>query len=325
MASSDKFPKELRYNLIQRVDKKIALPFVLSFLVLGGIVFGLSFVEPKRELTEKDVLKIKQRYAKLDLNKPKEEVKKPEPVKKQEIIPEKPKPKPKIDRENETKEERQARKEETKKERAQVREDIKKNIEESGLFAELTAMGDGGDNAIDDVIAKGEAPDLADIDLNSSGFTAKPGRKSTAPRERKGERVESQGLGRQKLQKAEVKRIIVEANVEMARPEKIEGAGANDANRTAKSIESVIAKIQSQIKMQFEKYLRQDPNLGGKVEVEFTINADGTVASVQVAKSTLNHSAFERRLLSMIKRLKFPPASDKIDITYPFVFSASKS
>ena len=69
--------------------------------------------------------------------------------------------------------------------------------------------------------------------------------------------------------------------------------------------------------------MRQDPDLSGKVEVDFTIEADGTVSEVQISSSTLGHSSFERRLLSMIKRLKFAPATSKIQITYPFVFAAS--
>jgi len=215
------------------------------------------------------------------------------------------------------------RKKETAVTRAKVREQLKQDIDQSGLFAELTALGDEGDEYIDDVLAQGNEVDLGDIDLESADFTRKP-TASTEKRGRMGEKVKSGGLGKQVIKKAEVKKVKVVAEVKFSKPEKITGAAAGETSRSAKSIEKVINRIHNKIKLQFEKYLRQDPNLSGKVEVDFTILANGKVIDVQISKSTLKHSAFERRLMSMIKRLKFAEATSSIQITYPFVFAASQ-
>ena len=67
------FPVELRFTLLNRIDKRVWIAYVGVFLVLGSAILGLSFIQPSKELTEADVLKIKKRFAKLELNKPKKE------------------------------------------------------------------------------------------------------------------------------------------------------------------------------------------------------------------------------------------------------------
>jgi len=316
------FPKDLRYDLANRIDKKVWIAYAIVFLIVGSFLLGVSYIKPSKELTENDVLEIKKRFAKLELNKPKkEEPKKEEEQGKKEKKEEK--EKPKIDRKNESKEEKQERKKETEESRAQVREQLKKDIDMSGLFAELTALGDEGDEVIDEIFEQGDEVDLGDIDLDNASFSSKPS-SSPQKRNRKGTQVKSEGLGKQVITRAEAKKVKVSAEVKLSKPKKITGAASGDESRSANSIEKVIRRIQNKIKLQFEKYLRQDPNLSGKVEVEFTILADGNVTNVQIASSTLKHSAFERRLISMIKRLKFATASAKIQITYPFIFAASR-
>jgi TonB family protein len=300
---------------------------VIILFVIGSCVFGLSFIKPSNELTEKDVLRIKKRYAQLEINKPKkeEEEHKPEKEEKGSGKAVGKKAKPKIDRSRESREQREQRKMEGSQSRAKVREALKQEIEQVGLFAELTALGgEGEEGEIDDVLAQGEIADLGGINLSSTGFTARPTAKKM-PKDRKGSRIASNGIGRQRIEKARAKKIQVSADIQMAAPSNIEGAALGEASRTASSIREVILRIQNKIKLQFEKYLRQDPSLAGKVEIEFVIKADGSVSDVRITKNTLGHPAFERRLLSMMRRLRFAPATADIIVAWPFIFAASET
>ncbi len=321
--SSAVFPRELEYNIWEKVNRKFVISYLVVFATLGSMVFGLSFWQPELVLTKEDALKIKERYARLELTKPKtEEPKKPEKSEEKQNTEAAQKAlKPKIDRSSETKAQMQVRKTQGAQARAEVRNELKQEIEQSGLFAELTALGDEGEGEVDDLLAEADGPDLGQIDLNGSNFTARPKQPSETRRERRGSRIESNGIGRQKIERASVKSINVTANVQLASPDKVEGAASGESSRSGSAISLVISKIQGSIKLQYEKYLREDPSLTGRVDVEFTIQADGSVAGLRIVRTTLNHSALESRITRMLGRLKFSPASSDVKITYPFVFA----
>ncbi|MBF0432730.1 MAG: TonB family protein [Fibrobacteria bacterium] len=321
------FPKELNYHLFEHLDKKFLIAYLSLFALVGVAVFSLSFMEPKNELTKQDVLQIKKRYAQLELNKP--EKKQPVTEKKSDEEAgrkETAKVKPKVDRTSESKVQRASRKQAGSQERAQKRESLKEEIESQGLFAALTAMGDGEGSEIDDVLAQGDVSGLEDIDISNASFTGRPSvTNKKVSSQRRGTKVESKGIGRQKIEKSTIKKIKMTAEVKLTKPQSIEGAAKGDASRTSSSIEQVMLRLRNKIKLQYEKYLRQNPNLSGKIDVQFVIKADGSVSNVRIIKNTLNHSAFERRLIKMIERMRFKPASGNITITYPFVFAASEA
>ena len=62
-------------------------------------------------------------------------------------------------------------------------------------------------------------------------------------------------------------------------------------------------------------------DLAGKIVIKFTIGADGSVSDVIVISSDLNNRQLERDLIRRIKRIKFKPASGKITIEWPLIFS----
>ena len=123
------FPRDLEYRPLDQINRKFVTVYLIAFVSIGLIVGGFSFIKPSNELTEKDVLLIKKRYAQLELNKPKkEEEAKPKKEDKGEEKAAAKKEKSKIDRSKETKEERNIRKQEGSQERAKVRENLKQEI-----------------------------------------------------------------------------------------------------------------------------------------------------------------------------------------------------
>lgn len=104
-------------------------------------------------------------------------------------------------------------------------------------------------------------------------------------------------------------------------------SGSKEAlgNRGIESITSKVNSVQGRILYIYEKYLKRDVNFRGKVTVEFTIAANGKVSKCNVRESTMNNPSlkadFERELISVIRRLKFPKIPKGIaHYVYPFIF-----
>lgn len=74
----------------------------------------------------------------------------------------------------------------------------------------------------------------------------------------------------------------------------------------------------------YEKRLKTDPDLEGRLVVKFVIGADGKVVSATIASSTLDDEKVEEGILRVMKRLVFPNSSGGIVVvTYPFTFKAA--
>lgn len=91
---------------------------------------------------------------------------------------------------------------------------------------------------------------------------------------------------------------------------------------------SVIDRIVKQnipsIRYEYEKGLRTDPDLGGKLTIQFTISPDGTVAQASVKSSTLGDSVVEEGITHRFRRMTFPQpkGGGQVVVSYPFVFGS---
>ena len=91
-------------------------------------------------------------------------------------------------------------------------------------------------------------------------------------------------------------------------------------------IRGVIRKHRNEARYCYERQLAKDPDLSGKVSVEFVISIGGRVASAVVADTTLKNDAVESCVIGKVKRWSFPkPRDGAVVVTYPFTFSASKT
>jgi Ca-activated chloride channel homolog len=88
------------------------------------------------------------------------------------------------------------------------------------------------------------------------------------------------------------------------------------------SVQSGIQKHLRSIQACYEKALKSDPTLSGKVVVKFVIGPKGTVTSAQIVSSTVKNYTFQSDLLDVIRRMTFPtPAGGgSIVVSYPFIF-----
>jgi hypothetical protein len=79
------------------------------------------------------------------------------------------------------------------------------------------------------------------------------------------------------------------------------------------------------IKACYERALKRNPNLSGKVVIHWTITAAGTVSGVDVEQDTLGDAEVASCIKSLIARWRFPaPSGGSVDVSFPFVFQAAQ-
>ena len=79
------------------------------------------------------------------------------------------------------------------------------------------------------------------------------------------------------------------------------------------------------IKACYERALKRNPNLSGKVVIHWTITQAGTVSGVDVEQDTLGDAEVASCIKSLIARWRFPaPSGGSVDVSFPFVFQASQ-
>ena len=99
------------------------------------------------------------------------------------------------------------------------------------------------------------------------------------------------------------------------------GAGSGKASRSEEEIAMVFDRNKGAIYALYTRALRDKPDLQGKLVLELTIGADGSVLKCEVVSSELNDPELERKLVARIKLFQFE-AKDvgTITVTKPIDF-----
>ncbi|HWV38393.1 MAG TPA: AgmX/PglI C-terminal domain-containing protein, partial [Vulgatibacter sp.] len=91
-------------------------------------------------------------------------------------------------------------------------------------------------------------------------------------------------------------------------------------------IAEIIRRHWNEIKYCYERELQKDPNLQGKVEIAFTIDATGSVSEAAASQDTVGgNGAVGRCMVQRVRRWKFPEpkGGGQVMVTYPWVFRAA--
>jgi outer membrane biosynthesis protein TonB len=79
------------------------------------------------------------------------------------------------------------------------------------------------------------------------------------------------------------------------------------------------------IKACYERALKRNPNLSGKIIIHWTITQAGTVSGVDVEQDTLGDAEVASCIKSLVARWRFPaPAGGSVEVSFPFVFQSSQ-
>jgi len=100
--------------------------------------------------------------------------------------------------------------------------------------------------------------------------------------------------------------------------------GGGKAGRSIEEIKIVFDRNKGSIYTIYNRALRQDPTLQGKVVLKLTISPAGEVLNCQIVSSELKNTDLERKLVARIKQFNFGSKDvDTVVVTYPVDFLPS--
>ncbi len=305
----------------ERRFQVITLVVLIIALLFGSIIPMIDL--PEKERFKKQTLP--PRLARLILEqkkeppKPKKIVKKklPEPEKKE---PKKKKPEAKKKPEPQKKPEKQlAKKKPTK-------EDARKKAASAGLLAFADQLADLRDERIESnvrgvqkISTTGKKTYRTQRSIISSGVTSGSGGINTAALSRG-----TGGTGLTGRETTEVESAAISDDAKAA----ARGGGGKGKDykgyRTREEIQLVFDQNKGAVYALYNRALRKDPSLRGKVVLELTITPAGKVTKCVILSSELNDPKLERKLVSRIKLFKFPARDvDTAVVSYPIDFLPS--
>ncbi|MFQ5638552.1 MAG: TonB family protein [bacterium] len=100
--------------------------------------------------------------------------------------------------------------------------------------------------------------------------------------------------------------------------------GTADAvgKRSEDSVRGVLGQYTGRMTYIYNKYLKHNPDIRGKIVVEVEIAANGRVSGVKVVESNFANKEFEREILNFIRRWRYEPIDQgTVTVTYPLFFS----
>lgn len=96
--------------------------------------------------------------------------------------------------------------------------------------------------------------------------------------------------------------------------------GVLDASKVAK----VVSRRRGSIKQCYEKELKRDPGIKGKVKLQFTILTSGRVGSAKVIANSTKSNSLAKCIENQAKRWRFPkPSGGNVTVAFPFLFEPS--
>jgi TonB family protein len=331
-----RFPSELRSKPLSRLEPRFTILFVGSLIFFGGIVFTLSFRKVTETVSEKQILKIQERYASIVLNQPKPaeppKVKEVKTTAAKEAAPQK-KEETKIDREKESYTAKQERKAETQVQRQAVRAKVAQQVQSTGIFAAITSVssgaGEGASSSVSDLLgaAADGIGDLGNLKVSKGTFATKNVDVADI-KARRGQITTGVDIATQSVGRASGGKIASGGSVNItSAPPEVTGEATSLASRSQASIKRQIDLEANRLKRVYENWLKRDPALSGQLKIKFTILASGEVANVSVVASTTNNSEFDENIVRYVKRWTFPAVEGggPVEVIYPFVFESQPS
>ncbi|QDE67146.1 hypothetical protein BHS09_09125 [Myxococcus xanthus] len=206
----------------------------------------------------------------------------------------------------------------------QRRAEVVKKVSGKGLLKILGSNSGGGQGAFADVLGGASGGgDIAEALAGAGGVGVAREASVGAPGGPRGGgtgtvtdigAIGTQGGG--KVDLGDKKETVVKGRVQDATPE-IESSDV-DRDALARYVRARKAAIQSC----YEKELKRNPNLKGKVVVRFTIKTSGRAGDIEIEENTLGSEAVGSCIRTTIRSWVFPfKPDDETAVSYPFVFA----
>ncbi len=123
--------------------------------------------------------------------------------------------------------------------------------------------------------------------------------------------VKTEKMGGERQVRAKMKRGSVSATG---------GSGTLSAN----AVRSTVGRALGGIKACYERALRRNPTLGGRVTIRFTVGGGGRVVSASASNNTIS-PAVGNCIVGRVRSLRFPPPEGgNVTFSYPFFFQPAQ-
>jgi len=294
----------------RRYRKILTITLVLTLALGIAIPLLPVFEKPVEEEVE-----LPPRIAQLIFEKKTE----PKPFKEPKKIEKKPEPKPVAKKKPLPKKKvppKVVKKAEPKKPKVDAIEQARKKASTAGLLALQDSLADLRDQSVDELSGAKR--------LSNSGSTArKTERALITSKVGSG----SRGINTSRMSRdtgstqlaartaTEVKSTIAKTSAKNARKSN------RAASRSIEEIQVVFDRNKSAIYGLYNRALRKDPTLQGKLVIRLTISPSGKITKIDLVSSELGDPGLERKLVQRIKLFNFgAKAVDAVTITYPIDF-----
>ena len=122
--------------------------------------------------------------------------------------------------------------------------------------------------------------------------------------------------------------VVLMAAVGCAQKGKTRGEFSSEINegkkgRSTRSIRKIVASHLFDLRILYNRELRNDRTLKGKAIVKFEIAPSGKVTKAVLISSTLGSDTLDQAIIENISTWEFPPIPEEdgfVTVTYPFLF-----
>ena len=218
--------------------------------------------------------------------------------------------------------------EELARERAQKRQELAEQMARQGINKILASLGGSGEGAVVDVLSGGDvAADQDDLlqQVQGVGVAQGDGKgKLSGPAGGKGgetaadvEQVKAAGGDKEIKTRGPGPEKKIRGKVQKKAPMASGGTGMMSSS----DVSSVVSRRIGAIKGCYERALKRDPSLSGKITIRFTISGSGKVTTARPTLNQLN-SEVASCITGAFLRFRFPPPEGgTVTFEYPFLFT----
>lgn len=113
--------------------------------------------------------------------------------------------------------------------------------------------------------------------------------------------------------------VATRAKIAPPKPSDVE-LGGEAGSRSPESILRVIRQHIGGFRYTYEKYLRNNPNLGGKISLKFTIAPSGDIIQISIVSTNTGDAGLDDEIKDKARRMKFDQIEKgNVTVTYAFV------
>ncbi len=195
-------------------------------------------------------------------------------------------------------------------------------IEESPLLAALIATRGEGGGSTDDPYGQGDAvgQNLDQALSTVTGVQASTAEKAAAREGKGGGGRGDADIGDLAQAKGGSGELATGPKTEVKGSVKTGSADLDFVEGDTDAVVKVVRKYTGQIKYCYERRLKENPGVAGRVEVQWTIT-DGRVTSASLFANTTGDDELGSCIISKIKKWRFPSDQVEGEVIYPFVLT----